>query len=632
MNNSLISVLLFEDNPGDERLIKEFLGGDAEIEFSITTVEFLKDGLQFLSNKQPDVILLDLGLPDSQGLETLFSIIPLAVNIPIIVLTGLDDKDTAKKALQANAQDYLIKGDFNKDLLIRVINYSIERKQVEKQLREKEEHLRLALSAAKQGLFDINIKNGYSFVDNNYSTMLGLGATNFDDTGSSWFDLMHPEDRDLFRNLANDYVEGKINELRVEFRQRTVSGKWLWVLALGDIVNRDAEGHPVRLTGTLTDITESKIASLKIVELLEESNRRLQRIEIIQRIDSEISISNQFELTLSILLKQVQSQLQVDSAVILLFDESRNVFIHSSNIGFRSQVIANSTVKIDWKIADHPDGDVRSHTIHDKNIDPDFRAILTDEEIEHYYGVSLTAKGKLIGVLEVFFRSPTKPDEEWFMYFKTLAGLTAIAIENSQLIVGLQNANKDIIDAYDATIEGWSNALDLRDKETEGHSKRVTEMTIALASRMKLFDLDKSNIRRGALLHDIGKMGVPDSILLKPGFLTTEERLIMQKHPDYAYGLLKSITFLQSAIDIPHYHHEKWDGTGYPDGLKGDQIPLSARLFAVVDVFDALTSDRPYRKAWSKEAALDHINNESGKHFDPQIVLEFLDLINQLAI
>jgi len=202
----------------------------------------------------------------------------------------------------------------------------------------------------------------------------------------------------------------------------------------------------------------------------------------------------------------------------------------------------------------------------------------------------------------------------------------AIAVDNANLFEGLQRANTDLIMAYDATIEGWSRALDLRDRETEGHSQRVTEMTLNIARALGMSEEKLVHVRRGALLHDIGKMGVPDAILLKPGKLSDEEWVVMRMHPQFAFDMLAPIAYLRPALDIPYGHHEKWDGSGYPAGLKGEQIPLPARIFAVVDVYDALTSDRPYRKAWAKEKALEHIRSEAGTHFDPRVVEAFLRL------
>ena len=232
-------------------------------------------------------------------------------------------------------------------------------------------------------------------------------------------------------------------------------------------------------------------------------------------------------------------------------------------------------------------------------------------------------------MLEIFHRRPLDPDPDWLSFMETLAGQAAIAIENATLFQELQRSNIELTRAYDATIDGWSRALELRDRETEGHTQRVTRGTLQLARRMKFSEMELVNVRRGAILHDIGKMAIPDNILLKSTALTDSEREIIQQHPRYAYDMLSPIPYLRQALDIPFHHHEKWDGTGYPDGLKGEQIPLSARLFSVVDVFDAVTSDRPYRQAWSREKALNYVRDQSGKHFDPKVVMEFMKIVDE---
>jgi putative nucleotidyltransferase with HDIG domain len=232
-------------------------------------------------------------------------------------------------------------------------------------------------------------------------------------------------------------------------------------------------------------------------------------------------------------------------------------------------------------------------------------------------------------VLEVFHPEPRDDSEEWIEFLETLAGQTAIAIDSSELVQNLEKSNFRLLQAYDSTIKGWAHALDLRDKETEDHSQRVTEMTVNIARDLGMSEEELAHLRRGALLHDIGKMGVPDAILLKPGKLTDEEWNIMRKHPIHAFEMLSPIEYLRPSLDIPYCHHEKWDGSGYPRGLKGEEIPVAARIFAVADVFDALTSDRPYRKAWSREAAFEYIHKESGKHFDPLMVDKFFKEVNK---
>lgn len=210
-----------------------------------------------------------------------------------------------------------------------------------------------------------------------------------------------------------------------------------------------------------------------------------------------------------------------------------------------------------------------------------------------------------------------------------LSSQVALAVSNAQLYEQAQQAIVDLIEAYDATLEGWSLILEMRDHDTDEHTNRVADLTVALAKRMGIPEAELGNVRRGALLHDIGKMGIPDAILRKPAALDEIEWGIMQKHPELAYQFLSKINYLKSAIDIPYCHHEKWNGTGYPRKLKGEEIPLTARIFTVVDVFDALTSDRPYRKAWEKQDALHYIREYSGRYFFPDAVGEFLKMMEE---
>ena len=202
--------------------------------------------------------------------------------------------------------------------------------------------------------------------------------------------------------------------------------------------------------------------------------------------------------------------------------------------------------------------------------------------------------------------------------------------ERENLIAQLKASNDKLTDAWDATIKGWSQTIELRDADTRHHSDRGIELTVAIAKKMGIQDpVELQHLRWGALLHDIGKIGIPDSILKKPGRLTPQEREIVNQHPVLAAELLEGVEYLKSVTDIPLYHHERWDGSGYPHGLKGEEIPLTARVFSVVDVWDAMTSDRPYRDAISQFDAINYISEQSGKHFDPQVVLIFLKLINE---
>jgi putative nucleotidyltransferase with HDIG domain len=239
----------------------------------------------------------------------------------------------------------------------------------------------------------------------------------------------------------------------------------------------------------------------------------------------------------------------------------------------------------------------------------------------------LKLKEEIIGVIFVDNRVYSGLFEESDLeILSAFADQAAVAIDNARMFDKLQKANTELLDAYDATLKGWALTLELRDKETQGHTQRVTALMEALAKKMGINGKELENIRRGSLLHDIGKMAIPDYVLLKQGDLTLTERKFMELHPDFAKDMLEKIEFLHPAIDIPYCHHEKWDGSGYPRNLRGEEIPFAARLFAVIDVWDALTSERPYRKPLHPDEVRKHILAQAGKHFDPKVVKAFLEL------
>jgi putative nucleotidyltransferase with HDIG domain len=378
------------------------------------------------------------------------------------------------------------------------------------------------------------------------------------------------------------------------------------------------------------DIDERRRAALEITRLFEESQQHLRQVEALHAIDLAINSSLDLRTTLNVLLKHVESLLGADATDILLYYPHLHQFKFSAGRGFRTDDIERAYVRSGRSFAGRAAIERKTVFVSadlDSQLDADTSAIYRKEGFVTYAGVPLIAKGEIKGVLEVYHRSAHRPETEWLNLLETLAGQAAIAIDNAQLFENLQQSNIELALAYDATIAGWSRAMDLRDRETEGHTQRVTELTLKLARAMKINEPELAQIRRGALLHDIGKMGVPDNILLKSDRLTDEEWEKMRQHPVWAHEMLSSIRYLQPALDIPYCHHEKWDGSGYPRGLKGEEIPLAARIFAVADVWDAITSDRPYRKGWSEEDALKYIEEQSGKYFDPNVVQEFFRLI-----
>jgi len=367
--------------------------------------------------------------------------------------------------------------------------------------------------------------------------------------------------------------------------------------------------------------------ALEHVRLYTGVARRIQDLASLREIDQAISSSFNIRFTLGVLLDQVIQRLGVDAADVLLFSPVTQTLRYSHGIGFRTQALQHIDLRMDDACAGRAVRERQVITVLDLNKNSTGMkraAVFQTESFVAYMGAPLIAKGEVRGVLEIFQCKARTLDQEQQAFLEMLAGQAAIAIESAELFENLQASNAELTMAYDETIEGWSHAMDLRDEETEGHTQRVTRLTQQLAGSMGFNIEELVNVKRGALLHDIGKLGVSDAILLKPGPLTDEEWEVMRKHPQFAYDMLAPITYLRRAIEIPYCHHEKWDGTGYPRGLKGEQIPQAARIFAVVDVWDALTSDRPYRKAWSKRKALSYIRAQAGKYFDPQVVEIFL--------
>jgi putative nucleotidyltransferase with HDIG domain len=380
----------------------------------------------------------------------------------------------------------------------------------------------------------------------------------------------------------------------------------------------------------ITFFAERAAMALERGRLNEELERRILQLNSLRAVDLAISGSMDIKLTLGILLDQLTKHLGIDAADVLLFNPALQNFTYNTGQGFHTHALQYTNLNMDSGYAGRAARERQIITI--QNLPENSGELQRSAEFSlegfmTYLGVPLIAKGQIKGVLEIFQRQELKLDKEQHTFLDMLAGQAAIAIDNAQLFENLQGSNFELMMAYDETIEGWSRAMDLRDKETEGHTQRVTELTLRLAASLGLGAKEMPHIRRGALLHDIGKIGVPDDILHKPGPLTDEEWLIMRKHPKVAHDMLISINYLQPALDIPYCHHEKWDGTGYPLGLKGEQIPIAARIFSVVDVWDALLSDRPYRKAWPEDKVRQYIQEQASIYFDPHIVDVFLKMV-----
>jgi putative nucleotidyltransferase with HDIG domain len=359
---------------------------------------------------------------------------------------------------------------------------------------------------------------------------------------------------------------------------------------------------------------------------------QIKRLSISNFIDKAIAANLNLNSILHILTDLIRRHLGIDAANVLLYNRSKRLLHYVAGKGFQSNALKYTKLNLGESIAGRCAIDRKRIFIPDlreENLGFERSKDFSKESFVSYLSVPLVAKDEIKGVLELFHRSELNAEPEWLDFLDNIANQAAIAIDNASMFEDLQKSKNELVRAYDSTIAGWSHALDMRDKETEGHSGRVAEMTVKMAKEIGIEGEELDHINRGAYLHDIGKMAIPDSILLKPGKLTDEERAHMELHATYAHDMLKEIKYLKPSMDIPLYHHEKWDGSGYPEGIKGEKIPLSARIFAIVDVWDALSSDRPYRKAWPEDKVISYIRSEAGKHFDPEMVEVFLKILGK---
>ncbi len=359
----------------------------------------------------------------------------------------------------------------------------------------------------------------------------------------------------------------------------------------------------------------------------------LQAGSVITAVTTQAAGTDDFQATLQILADNLGGLIKADGCYITLWDEARQLALPGAAYGpLRDTYLqmrpepGERTLTAAVMAAGHTL--VVEDVLNSPHLAP---AVAAAFPAHSMLGLPLIVGERRLGAALIAFNRPHRFKPEEIASAERATGAIALAVVKAQLFRELQTTHAALMEAYDSTLEGLALALELRDKETEGHTRRVTEMTVRLAQRLNLAEAELVHVRRGALLHDIGKIGIPDAILRKPGALTDAERAIMCKHPTYAYEVIAAIPFLYPAIDIPYCHHEKWDGSGYPRGLAGDAIPLAARLFAVVDVWDALLADRPYREGWPAERVLAHLRSLAGSHFDPAVVEAFLALLTDAA-
>ena len=656
---SLVNILLVEDESAHAELVQRAFASREE-HFHLSVAVTIREALARIQSTSFELIITDWRLPDGEGTELIGS------GIPVVLMTSHGNERIAVNAIKAGALDYLVKSESAlmdmphvAERALREWDHRVQRKKAEEELRlrvselEMVSRLSTALRSAEnlddmvarlmdETLAILNTSHGglwlHSPVTAKLKQTIGRGnlldsfpsllETNECIIGATFSKGEPLPVREFASEPSVTSGGGRLAPgwggvcLPVHTAQKTVG-----ILVIGLDLPREITARELNLLTTLAEIAGNAIHRTQLHEQTEQS---LQRLSALRAIDHAITSSMDVKLSLNILVEHARSQLNVDAVTVLTLDTNGQMLEYCVGRGFETKFALKTRLRLGEGYAGMAALERRTIFAPDLSVTGITTGrveLSTSELFRAYYVIPLITKGHVKGVLEVFHRTPLQPEPDWVNFLEALAGQAAIAIENSELFENLQRSNHEMVMAYDATIEGWSRALDLRDRETEGHTQRVTDMTIQLARAVGIPQSEMIHIHRGALLHDIGKMGVPDNILLKPGPLTEDEWVAMRKHPMYAYEMLSPIHYLRPALDIPFCHHEHMDGSGYPRGLKGEDIPLAARIFSVVDVWDALRSDRPYRTAWPDNKVKDYINGLSGVQFDEQIVNVFMGLI-----
>ena len=623
-----LRILYLENNPTDIELTQRHFASHAphiHLEIVHSNVQVFQKLPGGKTQVEYDAMLLDYRWQELNALDLLKELRQIrGLDLPIILVTNQGDEEVAAQALRLGANDYVVKSSGYLFRLPGLLENAYHRAQLLREqaaLRVSEERFRRLAENAPDMIFRSCVNPPYrvEYVSPAVATILGYTPQAIYSDPYIFLNLVHADDQALFQEMLRGNVSGPTPTVLRYYRE---NGSLVW-LETRSVPVFDHEGKLVAVDGFARDVTERKQAE-------EQIHRQLERLNTLRTVDTAISASLDLRTILDVLLERVILQLGVHAADVLLFNSQTGKLKFRAGKGFHLSTIESLELSLGEGHAGQ--AALQRCTIHIPNQVAftkqvsGFSDLLIREGFVAYIGTPLVVKSQVKGVLEVYHRRSLEPDPEWINFFETLAGQAAIAIDNAELFEESQHANRELIQAYDRTLEGWIRFLDLRDHETENHTQRVTEKTIELARKLDVGEALMLDIRRGALLHDIGKMAVPDNILHKPGPLTDEEWVTMRMHPVIAYEILSQIDYLCQALEIPYCHHEKWDGTGYPRGLRGEEIPLAARIFAVVDVWDALSSDRPYRPRWEPEKVMDHIRSQSGTHFDPQVVEKFLEL------
>ena len=571
-----LRVLSVEDSESDAALIIRQLEKSG---YSVTSerVETAGEMKAALDHAIWDIIIADYELPEFDAHGALAVLQETGLDIPFMVISGAIGEETAVTLMRAGACDYLMKSNLAR--LAPATQRELAEAQNRRQRKQAEDLLRLqstALNAAANAIVITNRNGIIQWVNPAFTILTGYEAD----------EAIGKNPRDLVKSGQHTLAFYK------EMWDTILSGN-VW---RGEMINCRKDGQIYYEEQTITPLRDRAGQVRQFIAIKQDITQRKQTEERLRNSQEQYRLL--VELSPDAIFVNRQGHIDfVNPAALELFGAAG------------PEEILNKTP---YEIF-HPDfHEVIRERIHRMQTQHEAVALI-EEQIVRADGT----------IRDVEVAAAPFKDAEGEAIQVILRDITARK-KTEKL---LRESSEALEMAYDATLQGWSRALELRERETAGHSQRVVEWTIALARAMGILQGDLVHVYRGALLHDIGKMGIPDAILLKPGPLNEEEWEIMRKHPEHAYNMLSQISYLAQALDIPLYHHERWDGAGYPKGLAGEAIPLAARIFAIIDVWDALSSNRPYRAAWDKEKIIAYLRERSGKQFDPQVLEVFLGLI-----
>jgi len=644
-------ILLVEDNNGLAELVRESLEEDGK---QVAVVRSAHQAREWLQNHKPQLILLDYSLPDMSGKEFVTLMAQSEGGMPpFIVTTGAGDERIAVDMMKSGARDYLVKDiNFLNNLplvverFLREIATEQRLERSEQALHDSEERYRIIFESSSIAIWEAN----YSKVKQRLDELQAGGVADFQTYLEN-----HPEE---VAKLASLVVIEHVNknslamfgvetiEQLTDLRAAVFDGKMqdyfkqlILSMLKGDrTFQHEVSAHTLNdqplvlmlymnvLPGWEKTLEKVLVSFVDITE----RKRRENELQLMATVSAALRMAATRTEMFPIILDQASALLETPLVALVLYEPDTDECVVECARG-AWQAMQGLRLPVQLAAIGRILASGQPFCSDNTQADPSLVGTYSAAQPLALAAVPLSVNQQKIGVLWAGYLNDG-PKKRYFSHeaiqlFGVIADISANAVHRITSYEETQRAARELARAYDRTLEGWARALELRDQETEGHTRRVVAITLELARAMGLPEDEWEPIRRGALLHDIGKMGIPDSVLLKPGTLTEREWEIMRRHPEYAVDMLMPIDYLRPALDIPYCHHEKWDGSGYPRGLKGEDIPLSARIFMVIDVWDALTNDRLYRKAWSQEQALKYIREQSGRHFDARVVEVFLEMM-----